>query len=294
MPACASPSCAKRAGIVASVKSPGSQRVDLVPGQRRRHARVGRRPHRVGRGDGAVLGVLVVVEEDAVALLLPPLAGGERRRAPLDLARQRQRGAAHLVEAPAPLDAHVDVHAARARGLGPARPARGRRASRARRAPPRAPAATSRPAPDRGRRAARRDDRGPRRAPDAGAARGRRGSPSRRAPRHRAAPPPRRCGPTESAASTTSIQSGRDCGRALLVEELAVDAVRVAHQHVRPAAGAAQRALGHREVVAHEVELGVPAFGNSTLRGSRSRRGLAAADLRGLAPSEREALGRTS
>jgi hypothetical protein len=34
-------------------------------------------PHRVGRGDGAVLGVLVVVDEDAVALLLPPLAGRE-------------------------------------------------------------------------------------------------------------------------------------------------------------------------------------------------------------------------
>ena len=111
---------AKRAGIVASVKSRGIAVVDLVPGERRRDARVGCRPHRVGAGDGAVLGVLVVVEEDAVALFLPPLARRQRRRAPLDLARERQRGAAHLGERPAPLDAHVDVHAARARRLRPA------------------------------------------------------------------------------------------------------------------------------------------------------------------------------
>ena len=60
--------------------------------------------------------------------------------------------------------------------------------------------------------------------------------------------------------------------RALLVEELAVDAVRIAHEHVRPAAGAAQRAVGDGEVVAHEIELGVarPA-GNSTLRGFETR-----------------------
>ena len=46
----------------------------LVPAQRHRDARVGQRPDRVGRRDRPVLGVLVVVEEDAVALLLPPLA----------------------------------------------------------------------------------------------------------------------------------------------------------------------------------------------------------------------------
>src|SRR5262245_26832841 len=57
-------------------------RLDLVPGERRRDARVRRRPHRVRAGDGAVLGVLVVVEEDAVTLLLPPLARRDLRRAP--------------------------------------------------------------------------------------------------------------------------------------------------------------------------------------------------------------------
>ena len=53
--------------------------VDLVPGQRRRHARVRRRPHRVGARHRAVLRVLVVVEEHAVALFLPPLARGQSR-----------------------------------------------------------------------------------------------------------------------------------------------------------------------------------------------------------------------
>src|SRR5262249_41415997 len=52
-------------------------REQLVPRDRRRHARVGLRAHRVRPGHGAVLGVLVVVEEDAVPLLLPPLAGGD-------------------------------------------------------------------------------------------------------------------------------------------------------------------------------------------------------------------------
>ena len=55
-----------------------------------------------------------------MALLLPPLRRRERRHAALDLARQRERRASHLREAPARLDPHVDVHAARAAGLGPA------------------------------------------------------------------------------------------------------------------------------------------------------------------------------
>src|SRR5690606_21173451 len=44
----------------------------LVPAQGGGHARVGGGPHRVGGRDGAVLGVLVVVEEHPLALLLPP------------------------------------------------------------------------------------------------------------------------------------------------------------------------------------------------------------------------------
>src|SRR5439155_1083409 len=44
---------------------------DLVPVEGRRHPRVVTRPNRVRRGGGVILGVLVVVDEDAVALLFP-------------------------------------------------------------------------------------------------------------------------------------------------------------------------------------------------------------------------------
>ena len=73
------------------------------------------------RRDRAVLRVLVVVEEDAVALLLPPLARRERRaRAARPRARARARRAAPRSKLQRALDAHVDVHAARAGGLRPA------------------------------------------------------------------------------------------------------------------------------------------------------------------------------
>src|SRR4051812_5775208 len=70
--------------------------------------------------------------------------------------------------------------------------------------------------------------------------------------------------------------------RALLVEELAIDSVRVAHQHVRPATRAPQRALGHRDVVAHEVELGVLRLWEKDFGGIRNG-DLAAVDLEDLA-----------
>ena len=54
-----------------------------------------------------------------MTLFLPPLAGGERRRASLDVARESQRGAPHLVERPPLRDADVDVHAARSGRLRP-------------------------------------------------------------------------------------------------------------------------------------------------------------------------------
>ncbi len=79
------------------------------------------------------------------------------------------------------------------------------------------------------------------------------------------------CGRTESCSATTSIHGGPRLRRALLVEELAVDAVGIAHQHVRPAAGAAQRAVGDGEVVAHEIELGVTGLGKENLAGIADR-----------------------
>src|SRR5262245_37414001 len=95
-------------------------RVDFIPGERGRYPRVGPRPYRERRAHGAILGVLVVVDEDAVTLFLPPLAGGNRRRAALHFARQRHGGAPHLREGPPLVDANVDMDAARTRGLGPA------------------------------------------------------------------------------------------------------------------------------------------------------------------------------
>ena len=102
---------ANRAGIVARVKSCGSQSATSVQVEWRRDACVSRGPHGVGGRYGSVLCVLVVVEEDAMALFLPPLAGRQRRRAAFDLTGQRQGGASHLVERPPPFDADEHVHA---------------------------------------------------------------------------------------------------------------------------------------------------------------------------------------
>ena len=92
---------------------------DLVPVHGRRHARVRQWAHRVGRARRAVLRILVVVEEHAAPLFLPPLGRRQRRRASLHLARERERRASHLGERPPLLDTHVDVHPARAAGLRP-------------------------------------------------------------------------------------------------------------------------------------------------------------------------------
>ena len=67
-------------------------------------------------------------------------------------------------------------------------------------------------------------------------------------------------------------------GRALLVEELAVDSVGVADEHVRAAARSAQGALGHRQVVADDLELGDAGLGKVDLARVRDR-DLAAAHL---------------
>ncbi len=92
----------------------------LVPLERAGDAGVGHRAHGVGGGDGAVAGVLVVVDEDPVALLLPPLAGRQLRDPALDLAGQGQGRPPHLGEVLLGLHPHVDVDAARAGGLGEA------------------------------------------------------------------------------------------------------------------------------------------------------------------------------
>ena len=56
-------------------------------------------------------------------------------------------------------------------------------------------------------------------------------------------------------------------GRALLEERLLRDALHEALQHHRPPAGAAEGAVGHAQVVPHEVELGEPGLGEHDLVG---------------------------
>ena len=91
---------------------------ELVPRHRRGDRRARLRPHAVGRGDRAIAGVLVVVDEDALAaLLLPPLGRHLARQAPLELAPEGDRGVADVGERPARLDPDVDVDAAASRGL---------------------------------------------------------------------------------------------------------------------------------------------------------------------------------
>src|ERR1700682_330161 len=92
----------------------------LLPPQRCGHAGVCQRTDGVGGSHRSVLGVLVVIEEDAVPFLLPPAAGCTLGGAAPDLARQRHGRAADLGKGPARLDPTVDVDASGPRRLGPA------------------------------------------------------------------------------------------------------------------------------------------------------------------------------
>ena len=185
------------------------------------------------------------------------MQGTRFRHAALDFAGQRQRRPAHLVEAPAPLDAHVDVHAARAGGLGPAGEA------------------------DLGEHGAHDlRDRTHLRPPDArhrvevdaqlvgmveviGAHRVRMqlqarevGHPCQRGgiARHHLLG-----GASRRKLQRHYVDPRRPrCRRPLLVEELLADSVGVALEDVGPMARAAQRALGNSQVITGQVELGVP------------------------------------
>ena len=53
---------------------------NFVPVKRRGDAGIGKRAHGIGGASGAVFGVLVVIEEDAVALLFPPFRTGDAER----------------------------------------------------------------------------------------------------------------------------------------------------------------------------------------------------------------------
>ena len=60
---------------------------------------------------------------------------------------------------------------------------------------------------------------------------------------------------------TTSTQGGRSWGRPLLKEKLAANAIRKSDHDVGTSAGSAERAVGNKEVIANEVELGVACLG---------------------------------
>src|SRR5215211_1733361 len=89
----------------------------VLPAQGGRDARVRRRAHGPAGSHRPISRVLVVVDEHAVALLLPPPARGEVGDAALHLPRERERSPADLSVIPPRLDADVDVDPLRARGL---------------------------------------------------------------------------------------------------------------------------------------------------------------------------------
>src|SRR3569832_1023250 len=91
----------------------------FIPLERRRHARIRKRPHGVSRTRRAIFRVLVVIEKYTVSLFFPPLRARELRYSSLDLTRQRHCRASHFAERPARLDSHIHMHAARATRLGP-------------------------------------------------------------------------------------------------------------------------------------------------------------------------------
>ena len=110
---------ANRCGTVATVKCLGSQSATSSHRSGVETRASGRGPHRVRRRDRAVFGVLVEVDEHALAFLLPPAAGGQLGRASLDFPRHRLGGQPHLPKRPARHDARIDVEAARPRRLRP-------------------------------------------------------------------------------------------------------------------------------------------------------------------------------
>ena len=254
MPACRSPSVLNRSGIVLIVKAAGSHAASSFQVERRGGARVWRRPDRVRGRDRPVLRVLVVVEKHAVALFLPPLARRERGRAPLDLARERDGGLAHLGESPSTLDAHVHVQTARARRLRPADEAefverrmnercglehlRPRHARRGIEIDTQLVGMIEVVGADRMRMELRAREVGHPREGRGIARHDLVGGSSRRKTDRRDLNP---VGPRRR--------------RAFLKEHLRFDAVRPPDEHVRPAASAPQRALGDRQEILHEIAL---------------------------------------
>ena len=216
-----------------------------------------------------------------MALLLPPLRGGDRRGPPLDVAGERQRRPPDLRVRPARLDPDVDVDPARAGRLRPADEPDGleRLAGDERDLADLRP--RRRPAPGRGRPAARRGGRGPRPGPGAGSGRCSRGWRPRRGRPRRRGRSRRRSGRTGTSASRSRSQSGRLSGARFWknASPSAPSTKRLSAIGRPPSA--AQRAVGDREVVLDEVELRVAGLREVDLVRVRDR-DLAAGDLEDL------------
>ena len=177
-------------------------------------------------------------------------------RAPLHLARERQRRAPHLVEAPAPLDAHVDVHAARARRLGPAAQAvLVEHVAHDQRHAPHVVPATPGPGIEIDAQLV-----GMLEVVGAHRVRVQVDAAEVHDPQElrRVAHDDLARGPARREAQLDRLDPlGTLLGRALLEERLALGAVHVALEHDRPPRDAAQRAVGDRRVVPRQVELRV-------------------------------------
>ena len=229
---------------------------DLLPHQRGRDPGVRRGPHGVGGRDRPVLGVLVVVEEHAATLLLPPFARRQVRRPALHLSSQRERGTPDLAERPPAIDSHVDVHAPRSRCL---RPADEREVVEGR-AHHVGDVTDVRPLEARNRVEIDAQfvwvvevvgTNGMRMQFEAGQV----GHPGecRRIARHDLFGRPAR----REAEGHDVDPWGPRARRPLLIEKLTVDAVRIPNQDVGPAAGTLQGALRDSEEIPDEIELGV-------------------------------------
>ncbi len=242
--------------------------LDFIPRQWRRDARIWLRAHRVRGGNRTIFSVLVVIDEHSLALFLPPLTRGECRRTLLDFPGQCESREAYFIEAPVGLDAHIDVHATRARRFGPA---------------DQFEIVEHRP-----------DDRGDLLDLFPGHA------------RHGVQVDAQLVGMIEILGADRmrmKLEASQICepgqrrritryhllrstarwevqldhfdprrpavGRALLIEVIALDAVGVAHQHVGPTTGTAQRSFANGDVVADEVEFGELRFREQNLVGVR-------------------------
>ena len=230
---------------------------EVVPAQRHRHRRPGRAAHRPGRGDRAVAGGLVVVEEHALAaLLLPPVHGGLGGDAPAHLAGQGDRPRAGRRRSPtrgAPAPSRGCRARPRSSG-GPCRPA----SSSTSRSTPATRTASAKSVPGWGSRSMRSSSGSSTRPRRTG-----QGWKSKvpRLAAHTGAAVTRRAdllgGAAAGEAHLHRLEPRRGAlGHALLVEELAGHAVDEALEVGRPLVEHGEQRLADRDVVLHDLALG--------------------------------------